>query len=90
MRTFEFLQTSIAGLTMLRPFFALDGRGWFSKPFEQSIFAAHGIELFPREELRSCSKKGVLRGLHFQRRCCQDKLVQVLSGAVFDVAVDPC
>ncbi len=88
MRTFEFLQTSIAGLTMLRPFFALDGRGWFSKPFEQSIFAAHGIELFPREELRSCSKKGVLRGLHFQRRCCQDKLVQVLSGAVFDVAVD--
>ena len=42
----------------------------------------------PWEELRSCSQRGVLRGLHFQRRHSQDKLVQVLYGAVYDVAVD--
>lgn len=70
------------------PFYAPDDRGYLSKPFEKSVFAAHGINLDPWEELRSCSKKGVLRGLHFQRRHSQDKLVQVLHGAVYDVAVD--
>lgn len=88
MEQFSFQETIIPELTLAKPFFSIDNRGWFSKPFETDVFAAHGIELSPREELRSCSKKGVLRGLHFQRRCCQDKLVQVLSGAVFDVAVD--
>ena len=88
MNPFKFLQTSLDGLTLITPFFAPDYRGWFSKPFEKSIFAAHGIELSPWEELRSCSHKGVLRGLHFQRRHSQDKLVQVLHGAVYDVAVD--
>ena len=88
MNPFKFLQTSLDGLTLITPFFAPDYRGWFSKPFEKSIFAAHGIELSPWEELRSCSRKGVLRGLHLQRRHSQDKLVQVLHGAVYDVAVD--
>lgn len=88
MRPFEFMETSVAGLTLITPFFAPDDRGWFSKPFEKSVFASHGIDLPPWEELRSCSKKGVLRGLHFQRRHSQDKLVQVLHGAVYDVAVD--
>ena len=62
MNPFKFLQTSLDGLTLITPFFAPDYRGWFSKPFEKSIFAAHGIELSPWEELRSCSHKGVLRG----------------------------
>lgn len=88
MRPFEFMETSVAGLTLITPFFAPDDRGWFSKPFEKSVFVSHGIDLPPWEELRSCSKKGVLRGLHFQRRHSQDKLVQVLHGAVYDVAVD--
>lgn len=88
MAHFSFQETSIAGLTYITPFFASDSRGFLSKSFEKSIFAAHGIELSLWEELRSCSKKGVLRGLHFQRRYSQDKLVQVLSGAVYDVAVD--
>lgn len=76
------------GVIQISPFYAPDDRGWFSKPFEKSIFAAHGIDLSPWEELRSFSHKGVLRGLHFQRRHSQDKLVQVLRGAVYDVAVD--
>ena len=88
MNPFEFLQTSLEELTLITPFFAPDARGYLSKPFEKSIFAEHGIELTPWEELRSCSHKGVLRGLHFQRRHSQDKLVQVLHGAVYDVAVD--
>lgn len=88
MASFSFQKTSIAGLTYITPFLASDSRGFLSKSFEKSIFAVHGIELSPWEELRSFSKKGVLRGLHFQRRYSQDKLVQVLNGAVYDVTVD--
>lgn len=73
---------------MINPFVAGDSRGYLSKPYERLIFAAHGIEFSPWEELRSFSHKGVLRGLHFQREHSQDKLVQVLHGAVYDVAVD--
>ena len=85
---FDFQTTSISGLALIAPMCVPDNRGYLSKSFEKSIFAAHGIDLSPWEELRSCSRKGVLRGLHFQRRCSQDKLVQVLRGAVYDVAVD--
>ena len=88
MTKFTFYETKIRGLVQIIPFCAEDSRGYFSKPFEKSIFAGHGIELSPWEELRSCSRKGVLRGLHFQRRHSQDKLVHVLRGAVYDVAVD--
>ena len=88
MSAFKFQRTSISNLLQITPFLALDARGYLSKPFEKSIFAEHGIELTPWEELRSCSQRGVLRGLHFQRRHSQDKLVQVLHGAVYDVAVD--
>lgn len=88
MSEFVFSETNIKGLQRIQPFIAEDSRGYLSKPFETSIFVARGINLNPWEELRSCSKKGVLRGLHFQRRHSQDKLVQVLHGAVYDVAVD--
>lgn len=88
MQVFAFQPTSIEGLTKITPFCAPDERGYLSKTFERAIFQDHGIDLSPWEELRSYSHKGVLRGLHFQRSHCQDKLVQVLSGAVYDVAVD--
>ena len=88
MSFFTFTSTGIFGLTLIQPFCAPDDRGYLSKPFEKSIFEEHGIFLSPWEELRSYSHKGVLRGLHFQRRHSQDKLVQVLRGAVYDVAVD--
>jgi len=85
---FSFQPTKIEGLQIVQPFVAPDERGYLSKIFEKSIFAAHGIELSPWEELRSRSGKGVLRGLHFQRRHSQDKLVQALRGVAYDVAVD--
>lgn len=88
MQYFEFHGTHIPNLTLITPFLAPDDRGFFSKTFEKRIFAEHGIELTPYEELRSFSREGVLRGLHFQREHSQDKLVQVLAGAAYDVAID--
>lgn len=88
MPDYLFQDTRIPNLTCITPFYAPDHRGCLTKPFEKSVFAAHGIDLSPWEELRSCSRKGVLRGLHFQRSHSQDKLVQVLHGAAYDVAVD--
>lgn len=83
-----FNSTALDGMSLIIPMVAEDQRGYFSKVFEKKLFAENGIELSPYEELLSCSKKGTVRGLHFQRRYSQDKLVRVLSGAVFDVAVD--
>lgn len=88
MQKFSFQNTKISGLTLITPFYAPDDRGFLSKTFERSIFEANGIKLSPWEELRSYSHKGVLRGLHFQKKHSQDKLVQVLHGAAYDVAVD--
>lgn len=88
MSAFQFQNTTIDGLVQILPFVAPDDRGYLSKTFEKSIFSEHGIEVAPWEELRSFSKKGVVRGLHFQREHSQDKLVQVMHGAVYDVAVD--
>lgn len=88
MAEFRFKETGIKNLFLIFPLSFPDQRGYLSKPFEKAIFAENGIDLNPWEELRSHSKKGVLRGLHFQRRYSQDKLVQVLHGAVYDVAVD--
>jgi len=88
MPQFEFQDTSIPGLTLITPFLASDVRGSISKTFEKSVFASHGIELHPYEELESKSCRDTLRGLHFQYHHSQDKLVRVLSGEVYDVAVD--
>lgn len=85
---FSFKNTPIADLKIVTPFVADDERGYLSKTFETGIFRSSGIEMEPYEELQSFSKKGTVRGLHFQRRYSQDKLVRVLHGAVFDVGVD--
>lgn len=85
---FSFEKTGIEGLKLIRPFVASDERGFFMKTFEQEIFRENGIELGNAEDMTSCSHKGVLRGLHFQRKHSQDKLIRVLCGEVWDVAVD--
>lgn len=65
-----------------------DARGFFCETWQQERYARHGIEQpFVQDNLAS-SAKGVLRGLHLQHPYGQGKLVQVLSGRVFDVAVD--
>ena len=88
MSRFEFQSTSMEGLREISPLFIPDQRGYFSKSFERVIFAKHGIYFEPFEEIETCSACNTLRGLHFQRRHSQDKLVRVLSGEIFDVAVD--
>lgn len=88
MQSLSFLSTSILNLTRISPMVAPDGRGHMTKVFEKEIFQQNGIVLSPFEELTSYSHKGVLRGLHFQREYSQDKLVRILHGAVYDVAVD--
>lgn len=85
---FQFEKTDIDGLQLIHPFVAYDERGFFMKTYEREIFREHGIEFENAEDMTSCSKKGVLRGLHFQTQHSQDKLVRVVHGEVWDVAVD--
>lgn len=80
--------TIISEVKLISPFFAQDERGALAKTFEKRFFLEAGIDSTIREVLYSFSHKGVLRGLHFQREHSQDKLVQVLVGAAYDVAVD--
>lgn len=88
MLSLKFQKTTLEGLILVNPLFVSDIRGYTQKVFEQRAFAANGIDFSPCEELRTCSKKGVIRGLHFQYNHSQDKLVHVISGAAYDVAVD--
>ena len=85
---FFFQPTSIEQLTLITPLFLPDSRGYLAKTFESGLFASQGISFTLAEELESKSCRNTLRGLHFQRSHSQDKLVRVLSGEVFDVAVD--
>mgnify|MGYP002511787703 CR=1 FL=1 len=88
MAAFEFRRTEIEHLKIITPFFLSDQRGYLSKTFESELFAANGIQFTLVEELESKSCRHTLRGLHFQKQHSQDKLVRVLLGEIFDVAVD--
>lgn len=88
MQLFAFEKTAIADLVLIKPFIAADDRGYLLKSFESQIFAEHDIHLQPYEEVTTVSSKGVLRGMHFQRQFSQDKLIRILNGALYDVAVD--
>ena len=87
-------RTDLSDVLILEPNFYEDERGWFVESFNERVFQATLSELgikAPRlaQDNRSCSRKGVLRGLHYQRSPHpQDKLVSVTQGAIFDVAVD--
>src|SRR6266705_1391288 len=65
-----------------------DNRGWFAEVFNQSTFSAAGLPEQFVQDNQSFSVKGVLRGLHYQLGQPQGKLVRVLSGHIWDVAVD--
>lgn len=78
----------IEGLKVITPSVFGDERGYFMESYNYNDFAAAGIDCQFVQDNQSSSKKGVLRGLHFQIKYPQDKLVRVVSGEVFDVAVD--
>ena len=85
---FTIVQCPIAGLYEIQPKVFSDNRGYFFESWSQRDFAAAGIAYNFMQDNQSKSSKGVLRGLHFQKNYPQGKLVRVLSGEVFDVAVD--
>ena len=78
----------IEGLKVITPTVFGDERGYFMETYNYNDFKEAGIDVQFVQDNQSASKKGVLRGLHFQIDFPQDKLVRVVSGEVFDVAVD--
>lgn len=78
----------IEGLYIIEPKVFPDSRGYFCETYNQKDFAEEGLNMVFVQDNQSMSKKGVLRGLHFQKEFPQGKLVRVIRGAVFDVAVD--
>ncbi|MCR5255581.1 MAG: dTDP-4-dehydrorhamnose 3,5-epimerase [Acetatifactor sp.] len=78
----------IEGLYEITPQVFGDNRGYFTETYNYNDFAAIGIDCKFVQDNQSASKKGVLRGLHFQKEFPQDKLVRVIKGEVYDVAVD--
>jgi len=85
---FAFKQLSIQGLVEIRPKVFGDERGYFLETYSSRDYAAAGIGAVFVQDNQSRSVKGVLRGLHFQKRHVQGKLVRAVEGEVFDVAVD--
>jgi dTDP-4-dehydrorhamnose 3,5-epimerase len=81
-------KTNIDGLLIIHPHKHDDNRGYFLKDFEIDFFKENNLFKKIVELNESKSKKGVLRGLHFQVKFAQSKLVRVISGSVFDVVVD--
>lgn len=85
---FTFTDTSIEGVKIVDVNAYGDSRGYFMETYKQSDFVAGGIGCVFVQDNQSSSVRGVLRGLHFQIDHPQSKLVRVVSGKVFDVAVD--
>ena len=78
----------IEGLYIIEPAVHGDSRGWFMETYSQRDMEEAGLNMKFVQDNQSMSVKGVLRGLHFQKQYPQGKLVRVIKGRVFDVAVD--
>lgn len=78
----------IEGLCVITPAVHGDNRGYFMETYSQRDMEEAGINILFVQDNQSCSTKGVLRGLHFQKQFPQTKLVRAIKGRVFDVAVD--
>lgn len=78
----------IEGLKLITPTVFGDNRGYFVETYNYNDFKEAGIDQVFVQDNQSASKRGVLRGLHFQNEFPQDKLVRVIKGEVYDVAVD--
>ena len=81
-------KTPIEGLYIIEPTVHGDSRGYFVETYNQQDMHEAGLDMVFVQDNQSMSKKGVLRGLHFQKEYPQGKLVRVIKGTVFDVAVD--
>ena len=88
MSKFKLVETPIKDLYIIEPTVFKDHRGFFMESWNEREFKGIGLNVKFVQDNHSRSKKGVLRGLHFQNPRPQGKLVRVVRGAVFDVAVD--
>lgn len=88
MSNFTFEKTFIDGVFIITPKVFGDDRGYFMETYKESDFEEAGINCKFIQDNQSKSRKGVLRGMHFQKNFPQAKLVRVISGEVYDVAVD--
>ena len=84
----EFVPTTIPDVLLVKPNIFEDPRGFFLETYRENRFAEAGITQKFVQENHSASERGVLRGLHYQIRQPQGKLVRVIAGEIFDVAVD--
>lgn len=88
MGKFKFEPTKIDGVYVIEPIVYGDERGYFMETYSEAEFKEAGLDYNFVQDNQSSSRRGVLRGLHFQKTHPQAKLVRVLLGEVFDVAVD--
>jgi dTDP-4-dehydrorhamnose 3,5-epimerase len=88
MGKFNFIKTKIDGVYIIETGVFGDNRGYFMETYNYNDFKDAGLHMVFIQDNQSSSKKGVLRGLHFQKTHPQGKLVRVIKGEVFDVAVD--
>lgn len=84
----QFTSTELPGIILIQPKIFADERGFFLESYRKDRFSAAGIQADFVQDNHSASTQGVLRGLHYQIRQPQGKLVRVVAGEVFDVAVD--
>ena len=84
----EFVPTAIPAVVLIKPRVFGDARGYFFESWEERKFATGGLELHFCQDNENLSARHVLRGLHYQLTQPQGKLVRVVTGAVYDVAVD--
>ena len=84
----KIVKAPIEGLYVIEPAVHGDSRGYFSETYNQRDMQEAGLNMVFVQDNESMRTKGVLRGLHFQKEFPQGKLVRVIKGAVFDVAVD--
>jgi len=88
MSKFKKIDTFIQGLFIIEPAVFNDERGFFMETYNHKEFSQLGINTIFVQDNHSKSKKGVLRGLHFQKKHPQAKLIRVVSGTIYDIAVD--
>ena len=84
----EYNASGIEGLCVITPAVHGDNRGYFMETYNANDMKEAGLDIEFVQDNQSMSKKGVLRGLHFQKNYPQTKLVRAIKGSVFDVAVD--
>lgn len=84
----RFIQADLPGVVLVEPQIHRDSRGYFLELYHQEKYAAGGVSTTFVQDNFSHSVRGTLRGLHFQKRRPQAKLVTVMSGEIFDVVVD--